>query len=279
MGMTENTEAFSFVPIGRVECSRKYRFEAPRQAVFADNDGLIRLEPHRNLETAVRDLTGFERIWVIYCFHLNHDWKPAVQPPVGSDGRRIGVLATRSPHRPNPVGLSCVELERVDGLLLHIRNFDMLDGTPVLDVKPYIPAADAFPQARTGWLQPVRTYTLEYTPEFIERADWIRQLSELDLISFCRTQLVLEPLDAGRKRLWQEGKTNWLIGCRTWRIRFRMDEAAGRVTVLDVFSAYEPEELEPDAEDRYGDKTVHRTFRQRFPAAATSISGEKPRKI
>ncbi len=93
---------FTFKPIGYVRCAQKYRYEAPRQAVFADNEGIIRLNPDNNFEQALRDLDGFDRLWVIYCFHLNRDWKLLVRPPVAGNKEKISVFATRSPHQPNP---------------------------------------------------------------------------------------------------------------------------------------------------------------------------------
>ena len=107
--------------------------------------------PDYNFEAALEDLSGFERIWVIFKFHLNETWNPKVSPPVISPaGRKVGVFASRSPHRPNPIGMSCVELTGVEKRRIYIRNFDMLDGTPVFDIKPYIPAVDAFPGSAAG---------------------------------------------------------------------------------------------------------------------------------
>jgi tRNA-Thr(GGU) m(6)t(6)A37 methyltransferase TsaA len=126
------------------------RVEAPRQPRAAGGaGGTIELYPGRNFEHALDDLQGWEYIWVIFWFHLNRSWRPKVLPPRSTSGRK-GVFSTRSPHRPNPIGLSAVRLERVDGLTLHIRDVDMVDGTPVLDIKPYVPYADAHPGARSG---------------------------------------------------------------------------------------------------------------------------------
>jgi tRNA-Thr(GGU) m(6)t(6)A37 methyltransferase TsaA len=101
-------------------------------------------------EQSVQDLAGFERVWLIFSFHLSEGWKSMVKPPRG--GPRRGVLATRSPHRPNSIGLSAVELLSVEGRTLQLRGVDLLDGTPVLDIKPYVPYADAFPDANAGWI-------------------------------------------------------------------------------------------------------------------------------
>lgn len=101
-------------------------------------------------EQVLQDLQGFERIWLIFAFHASDGWKNTVKPPRG--GPKRGVLATRSPHRPNAIGLSAVELLKIEGRTLQLRGVDLLDGTPVLDIKPYVPYADAFPGAQAGWI-------------------------------------------------------------------------------------------------------------------------------
>jgi tRNA (adenine37-N6)-methyltransferase len=117
-------------------------------------EATIELLPGRNFEQALKDLAGFERIWVIAWLHLNENWQPTVIPPRGPKVRR-GLFATRSPHRPNPIAISALKLVRIEGLTLHVHGIDLLDGTPVLDIKPYVPYADAFPDAREGWLEEI----------------------------------------------------------------------------------------------------------------------------
>jgi tRNA-Thr(GGU) m(6)t(6)A37 methyltransferase TsaA len=99
---------------------------------------------------AYRDLAGFERIWLIFAFNRSQGWKTEVRPPRG--GGKRSVLATRSPHRPNAIGLSAVELLSVEAGALRVRGIDLLDGTPILDIKPYVPYADAFPGSAAGWI-------------------------------------------------------------------------------------------------------------------------------
>jgi tRNA-Thr(GGU) m(6)t(6)A37 methyltransferase TsaA len=99
---------------------------------------------------AFRDLAGFERIWLIFAFNRSQGWKTEVRPPRG--GGKRSVLATRSPHRPNAIGLSAVELLSVEAGALRVRGIDLLDGTPILDIKPYVPYADAFPGSAAGWI-------------------------------------------------------------------------------------------------------------------------------
>ena len=252
----------SVTPIGIVRCAERYRFEAPRQGVFAENRGYIKLYPGCGYEEAAADLTGFSRIWVIFLFHLNERWNVKVRPPISPDGRRIGVLATRSPHRPNRIGMSCVELEEIRGNRIYINNFDMLDATPVLDIKPYIPAADSFPDARTGWLEEADAsrFHVEFSPEFLIQNDRLIQCGGPDLQNFCNVQLVYSPLDPARKRLYPQPDGSCEIGCRTWRIRFSVQEECRKVQVWSLRSNYTAEELLPDAVDRYGDLAIHRLF-------------------
>jgi len=140
-------------PIGIVRSTYKERFDTPRQPALGNEvTASIELAAGLNLEQATRDLEGFTHIWVIYWMHLNQGWNPTVIPPRGPKTRR-GVLATRAPHRPNSIGLSVVRLLKVEGRRLTIAAHDMLDGTPVLDIKPYLPYADAAAEASHGWLE------------------------------------------------------------------------------------------------------------------------------
>jgi len=139
-------------PIGVVHSSYRERFATPRQATLDDpKPAQIHLNGGLNFEQAVRDLERFSHIWVVYWMHLNQGWNPTVIPPRGPKVRR-GLFSTRAPHRPNSIGLSVVRLEKIVGRVLHIDGHDMLDGTPVLDIKPYIPYADAISNANSGWL-------------------------------------------------------------------------------------------------------------------------------
>ena len=155
---------FTYHPIGLVRTPYARRIDAPHQPTVVEGtetgapvEATLELDPSLP-ETVLRDLEGFDRIWLIFAFHQSEGWAPLVQPPRGPRGKR-GVLATRSPHRPNAIGLSSVELVAVEGRTLRLRGVDLLDGTPVLDLKPYVPYADAFPGARAGWIDAVDAAT------------------------------------------------------------------------------------------------------------------------
>lgn len=150
---------FTYEPIGFVRSPYARRIDAPHQPTVVEGtptghaaEATLELNPGLP-EEALRDLAGFSRIWVIFAFHKSEGWAPMVRPPRGHAKR--GVLATRSPHRPNAIGLSAVELVSVEGRTLTLRGVDFLDGTPVLDIKPYVPYADAFPDAKAGWIDAV----------------------------------------------------------------------------------------------------------------------------
>ena len=146
-------------PIAWVRSPYARRIDAPHQAtVVAGTEtgdaAEARIEFVADFPAAAfRDLAGFERIWLVFVFHRSEGWKPEVRPPRG--GGKRSVLATRSPHRPNAIGLSAVELIGVDERALRVRGMDLLDGTPILDIKPYVPYADAFPGARAGWIDAI----------------------------------------------------------------------------------------------------------------------------
>lgn len=146
-------------PIGRVRSPYRERFGTPRQPVVTEQvngdrarEGRIELLPGGDWKAALAGLEGFSRIWVLYVFHLNDGFRTEIRPTRGPTDS-VGVFASRSPHRPNPIGLSCLELVGIEGTTLHVRGLDILDGSPVLDIKPYVPYADAFPGASAGWLE------------------------------------------------------------------------------------------------------------------------------
>jgi tRNA-Thr(GGU) m(6)t(6)A37 methyltransferase TsaA len=143
-------------PIAYVRSPYARRIDAPHQPTVVEGTesgaaSESRIEFAADIPNeAFRDLHGFERIWLIFLFHRSEGWKPEVRPPRG--GGKRSVLATRSPHRPNAIGLSAVELLDVEERALRVRGIDLLNATPVLDIKPYVPYADAFPASRAGWI-------------------------------------------------------------------------------------------------------------------------------
>lgn len=172
-------QTISLEPIGLIHSPYRERHGTPRQSVlqsappdYTPAPAQIELFSDRIPPQALQDLDGFERIWVISWLHLNYSWNPTVKLPRG-DGSPKGTLATRAPHRPNPLGLSSLKLLRVDGLWLHVEGIDLLDQTPVLDIKPYVAYCDAFPQARCGYVDTMEQQRLHEEDVFGEqRPPW-----------------------------------------------------------------------------------------------------------
>lgn len=136
-------------PVGVVHSDYRNHFDTPRQpGVRTPRDGWIVVR--RGLQNLCRDLQGFDRIWVLFEFNYSRGWKHTVVPP--RDHTPRGLFATRCPHRPNPLGLSCVRLLNVVGRKILIRDHDLLHGTPVLDIKPYLAYCDSWPDAAAGWV-------------------------------------------------------------------------------------------------------------------------------
>jgi tRNA (adenine37-N6)-methyltransferase len=141
--------AVTYLPIGILRTPYAGLDGMPLQTVAAP-EAEATVELHERVHGALRDLDGFSHLWLLVHLHRVDGWTPEVTPFLDDDRPR-GVLATRSPRHPNPVGLSLVELLAVEPGALRIRGIDLLDGTPVLDVKPYVPLFDARVDVRTGW--------------------------------------------------------------------------------------------------------------------------------
>lgn len=155
-------------PIAHIRTDFSEKFGIPRQSGrVAALQGRIIFEPTYRNPDALREIEGFSHLWLIFDFSRAHrdGWSATVRPPRLGGNRRIGVFASRSPFRPNPLGLSCVRLERVentgDGCELIVSGVDLLDGTPIYDVKPYIPYADCVPDACGGYTEDTFRYQLE----------------------------------------------------------------------------------------------------------------------
>ncbi|MCH3916303.1 MAG: tRNA (N6-threonylcarbamoyladenosine(37)-N6)-methyltransferase TrmO [Spirochaetia bacterium] len=150
-------------PIATIHTDFNTKFGIPRQAgIIRHAEGWITfLDGYRNPQEFI-GLEGYSHIWLIWQFseHLSKGWKPMVRPPRLGGNTKVGVFATRSPFRPNPLGLSCVRLLGIEnsaaqGPLLHVQGADMLDGTPIYDIKPYVPLYDSIPDAKGGFVDSV----------------------------------------------------------------------------------------------------------------------------
>ena len=172
-------------PIARIRSEFPTKFGVPRQAGLVDSLlASVVFEPPYRVADALRGIEGFSHLWLIWEFSENRrtGWSPTVRPPRLGGNRRLGVFATRSPFRPNPIGLSCVRLARVelstpDGPVLWVSGADLTDGTPILDLKPYLPYADCRPEAAGGFANesPEGRLTVDIPPPLLSRVPEARR--------------------------------------------------------------------------------------------------------
>ena len=155
--------------IARIHTDLPTKFGLPRQSGLVDElEGLIVFEPKYRDPEALRGIEGFSHLWLIWEFSeaKRDSWSPTVRPPRLGGNKRMGVFATRSPFRPNPIGLSCVTLLGIEktkdsGLALRVGGADLMDGTPILDIKPYLPIADCRPEATGGFAAEKAGYSVQ----------------------------------------------------------------------------------------------------------------------
>ena len=151
-------DSFQFKAIGYISSPYKQKFAIPRQpGLIEEARGSIILEADYSDDTIVRGLDSFSHLWLVFVFHQTADkgWSPMVRPPRLGGNARKGVFATRATFRPNPIGLSVVKFEGIerkkDKLIIKLSGIDLLDGTPILDIKPYLPYADSLANAASGF--------------------------------------------------------------------------------------------------------------------------------
>lgn len=218
-------------PIARIRTDFPTKFGIPRQAgLTGELKGRVIFEKEYRIEEALRGLEGFSHLWLIWGFSGNegHPWSPTVRPPRLGGNIRMGVFATRSPFRPNGLGLSCVRLLAVEkekdlGPTLSVAGPDMLDGTPIYDIKPYLPYADCFPEASGGFApDPGTQLQTEIPPELLKKLPEEKQAGLLAVLT-----------NDPRPRYQDDPERIYGFPFAGFEIRFRVENNCLRV--LEVF--------------------------------------------
>jgi tRNA (adenine37-N6)-methyltransferase len=153
-------------PIGILRTAQRVHHDAPRQSGLG-RGAIGAIELRQGLQNGLADLAGFSHLWVLSWCHLARGFRSQVVPP--RDTRKRGVFATRAPQRPNPIGLSCVRLLRIEKRVLHIADHDLLDGTPVLDIKPYLSYCDCVPEATPGYTAELPNAAADHRPWWVAK--------------------------------------------------------------------------------------------------------------
>ena len=170
------TEAFTLKVIARIHTDFPTKFGIPRQSGLADTKGVVIFEPEYRSPEALRGVEEYSHLWLLWGFSESRgrEWSPTVRPPRLGGNQRVGVFSTRSPFRPNPIGLSCVRLSGIEkrqkeGTVLLVEGADLMDGTPIYDIKPYLPYVDAHPEAEGSFAEQKKGELLQV--EFPESLD------------------------------------------------------------------------------------------------------------
>jgi len=246
----------SLNPIAYFHSTFHEKADAPRQgALSTDNIGVIRFLPKNNFEAALEDLEGMEKIWVLFWMDRVSRWKVKVQPP--RDVSKKGVFATRSPHRPNPIGLSCVTLVSIKGLELEIKDHDLLDETPILDIKPYLAYADSFPEVKAGWLDllpDVQFHHIHWNEFPLSQVTYLSEFGEGDLRSKVDSRLKSFTAPSPSNRITSLGEGYYLQAYKAWRILFLKEE--DRLIILAIFSGFDEPFLKKEP--------IHEQFIKKF---------------
>lgn len=217
-------------PVAVIRSPYKEKFGIPRQPGLVDVCSTVELLPGFDMPEAVEGLEGFSHLWLSFVFHhcIDQGWKPRVRPPRLGGNERVGVFASRAPFRPNHLGLSVVELLEVDtrdGVRLTVRGADLLDGTPILDIKPYVPYVDAVPDARAGFApEPPVRLAVRFSEAAIEELG-----SDAALVQLIEAVLSQDPRPA-----YQADDPERLYGMRLAEVNVRFTIANGEALVRAV---------------------------------------------
>jgi tRNA-Thr(GGU) m(6)t(6)A37 methyltransferase TsaA len=267
--MSHRSDRLELVPIGVVHSPWKDKHSTPRQPAFARGTaGTIEMAEGGEYEHALEDLETWTHIWVIFWFHQNTTWHAKVLPP--RSHKKRGVFSTRSPHRPNPLGLSVLRLERIEGRVLHVLDLDLLDGTPVLDIKPYVAYSDAVPAAGGGWLEtadepadPGPSYQVTYTPAAERQLAWLADKAAVDVRALAERVLCSGPTPHPYRRIKAHGE-QFLLGVKDFRVHFTVE--ASVVIVHEITTGYRARVLDdPRATPTESTPlSVHRAFVSEF---------------
>ncbi|MCM8530648.1 MAG: tRNA (N6-threonylcarbamoyladenosine(37)-N6)-methyltransferase TrmO [Lentisphaeraceae bacterium] len=249
---------FQFSSIGQVKNNCQEFYQVPHQVgILPEMTSVIELTQGENFEMALKDLEGFEKIWVLFVFDRVNHWKPLVQPPRGE--KKVGVFACRSPHRPNPIGISAVDLVKIEGRKVFIRNHDFLDGTPILDIKPYISEVDSYSVA-SGWLDEVPQivpYDLKLKDSVKDKLQFLLS-EELDLFKLVEVSLKVFPFPKSNNRIKKVSESEFIFAVKTWRIFYTIEGTS--VVISDIASGYDELTLSGKKESKWDDVWLHQKF-------------------
>ncbi len=237
------SSTFTLSTIGTISSPFKEKFGIPRQPALAKNiiSEIVITPPYNRIE-AFKELDVFSHIWLSFIFHQNTrtEWKPCIRPPRLGGNKKIGVFASRSPFRPNDLGLSVVELINItvtDGeIRIKVRGADLVDGTPIVDIKPYIPYTDSIPDAKAGYATeaPKKPLQVIYSPQSLEQLQSINsnRYPNLDLI--INDMLSADPRPAYKDQAFRKNDDPKVYGIKLYEFDVKWKVTGIYVEVLSI---------------------------------------------
>ncbi len=225
---------FKFKPIGIIRSCYREKFGIPRQpGLVRSASATLELLPPFNTGKALLGLEAFSHVWILFFFHQSarDQWKATVRPPRLGGNERVGVFASRSNFRPNPIGLSVVELLGIEGTVLKLGGGDFLDRTPVLDIKPYLPYVECIPDAKGAFAAtaPAPLNEVVFTPEVQQAVRELENEERPALRIIISDMLAYNPRPA-----YQEDDPDRVYGTRLYDLEVRWIQAGGIVTVVEI---------------------------------------------
>lgn len=245
-------------PIGVFHGTHKNKSAIPRQGKISLQVGYIQFPKGFDAQAALRGLEKMSHVWIIFQFHkAESPAKPLVRPPRKPD-IQVGVWATRSPYRPNSLGLTLAKIEKIERAKLYLSEVDLLDETPIFDIKPYVTDSDRAAHPNLGWIDEIETWKYKLSARANRQIDWLKSNGVPEIEDVLESQFGTPPLQLKRKRVKAFGET-FILSYRTWRFIFKLDPLKKRSQILEIKSGYNTSELR-ELDDPYKDKNTHREF-------------------
>ena len=216
------------------------------------------------------DLGGFTHIWIVSWFHKSSNWRPMILPPRGAAQRR-GVFSTRSPHRPNPIGITALRLYEIKTNVLVVGASDLIEGTPILDIKPYLSYADSFPESSLGWIEGVEaamkerpSYNLSYSSLAVEQLEWLNDVHQINFMVRASKILERDPTPHRTRRIFKYNDNLLRISCGPWRVIYSLTDS--EICINTIVAAYPPKVFERESYAKIADRKAQFEFQLRWPA-------------
>ena len=261
--------SITYNPIGTFYSTENEKYQIPNQSGLDNNmEGFIEINKDLNVSQVLHGLEGFNFIWIIFHFHKVDNWKNMIS--VQRSEKKQGVFSTRSPHRPNPIGISCIEVKEIKGREIRLISPDLMNGTPILDLKPYLAYSDSKPNASNGWLENQQTpekYSIELNNISKTKISWLGE-RKIQIMNYINTTLVFFPQPNKKKRIQllaeNDNIFNCELACKTWRISYNLNENNKSISITDIYSGYKSEYLNYEKESNWDDVPTHNDFNEFF---------------